>query len=770
MHLQPPTTDSAPPPALLSSPRPNQAPQLEFARLCLLLALILLVYQQAVGLGLVWDDPIFVHNDPITLSSEGWRLAWTETSRLDYYPVTATLFWAIHQSVGASYPAYHGVNLLLHLLACVLLWRLLRRLHCPVAWWVALLFGIHPVTVATVAWISEIKNTLAQVFLFASLWCYMDHRERGRALDYVWSVLLFALATLSKASVVVLPALLVLLEWFWGQRSGRLIAKRTAVFFLITLATSVIHVIFQQGIGIDQVRRLPVESLPVRLVGVGWIVWFYVLKTVLPTDLCMIYARWEVDPTAWTHHLPNALLLAAVALGWAYRRSWYGRLLLFWLGYLLVTLAPVLGVIRMVYHRMAWVSDHLQYLTLPGTLTALALLGWRLCLRPERPVWARRLGLLLGLGVLGAFSATTWRLLPAFQDLPTMWAHNVAVSPDSAFANYYRAKDLERLGQRTQALQLYDHVLKLAPGSAVVMTDRAMCLASLNQLSQAQAQLEAVLRHQPHDVQALENLGTVKYLQNDYAGAIATMHAALAHDPDSGRAERTIALALVKQDQPAAAQPWIEKAIAHDPGNVQYRQQYVELLLQLDQPWAAGAQLRQALELAGHDAATATWALGLEQLHAQPQPAAWVFLPLSAQVPRRGAYHQASIGCLLKLQRTAAARLHSVMRALLDPTDAAAVHRDATYWDRAGAADTAAFLYRRAYLLNPRELVIANDFGVLLARQGDLIRARGVFLKVLEIDPQNEDARHNVQKVSELLQQSAAPAASPATPTDSVSP
>ena len=199
----------------------------------LLLALLIVVgtilaYLPVWHAGFIWDDRGFIMDNPLIRRADGlWRF-WLSTKPVDYYPVTSTMWWIEWRLWGGNPMGYHAVNVLLHALGAVLLWRLLARLKFPGSWLAAAIFAVHPVNVESVAWIAERKNVLAMLFYLASLSCFV--RSESSAVSsgassvasswrwYGLALATFLLALLSKTVVAPLP--FVLLGLVWWQRGG----------------------------------------------------------------------------------------------------------------------------------------------------------------------------------------------------------------------------------------------------------------------------------------------------------------------------------------------------------------------------------------------------------------------------------------------------------------------------------------------------------------------------------------------------------------------
>ena len=363
--------------------------------------------------GFIWDDDTLLTANALVKSSSGLYDIWFSTRPYDYFPLFYTSFWFEWRLWGMNPLGYHLVNLLLHAAGAVLLWRVLKQLRISAAWWAALVFAVHPVCVASVAWIVERKNTLSLVFFLLSLLWYLRFEAQSKAqdirsgagsqdpgatsqnppspithhsshgtslssnprLNYALSLAAFVLALLSKTSVVTLPFVLFLCVWWLRTAAARAphpgfrpavldlrLGMRLAPFFLLSLLFGLVTVWFQSHRAMGG-ENSPVDPLLVRLLGGSWAVWFYLGKGLWPMNLAMIYPRWEINPALPLAYLPALVLLGVVGLAWQFRRTW-GRPVLFGLGYFLLMLWPVLGFFNMSFFLYARVADHLPDLAL----------------------------------------------------------------------------------------------------------------------------------------------------------------------------------------------------------------------------------------------------------------------------------------------------------------------------------------------------------------------------------------------------------------------
>ena len=183
----------------------------------LLFALAVLIFIPVFNAGFIWDDDQLLTANPQVHSPDGWWTLWVHPLTADYFPLTSTTLWFEWHLWGMNAGAYHVTNVLLHATTVVLTWQMLKRLRIPGAWVAAAIFAVHPVCVESVAWISERKNTISQIFFLLSMIGYVKFEEKGRLRTYLWAVACFTLSLLAKTAVVMLPFILLLLAW-WRYR------------------------------------------------------------------------------------------------------------------------------------------------------------------------------------------------------------------------------------------------------------------------------------------------------------------------------------------------------------------------------------------------------------------------------------------------------------------------------------------------------------------------------------------------------------------------
>ena len=348
-----------------------------------LIALTLGAYASVIRQGgFVWDDDLLLTSNPAIPRADGLAIFWWPPQEdkvlahavSDYWPITWTTLWLEWRLWGNHPTGYHVTNILLHAVSAVLLWRLLKVLRLPGAALAAAIFAVHPVCAASVAWISERKNTLSMVFYLLTLLAYVRFDTRGGKGWYVLAVMAFVTAMLCKTQVIMAPLVLLGLAWWRrGRITGRdLSAVAPLLVFAAGFAAVTLWFQRQYALGLVPSRRRGSS----RLAAAGIIPWFYLYKTLVPADLMMVYPRWDVSPLNPLSYVPGVLLVVALAGCWLRRKTW-GRPVLAASGYSLVVLFPVLGFFEMSFARLSLVSDHLQYAAILGPIVLVAAVSWR---------------------------------------------------------------------------------------------------------------------------------------------------------------------------------------------------------------------------------------------------------------------------------------------------------------------------------------------------------------------------------------------------------
>ena len=476
-------------------------PQVFRSRLFLagcIIAAVLVCYAPAMRGGFVWDDDLLVTENALVKGADSLPYVWGSTASTDYTPLTITAFWLEWRLWEDNAAGYHLVNILLQAVSALLLWRVLERLGAPGAWLGGLLFAVHPVNVASVAWVAELKNGLSLPFYLGSILWYLRYLEERRWGAYAMALGMGVCAWLSKGSTVILPVALGLCVWWKGGRARWRDAGGLAPFFLVAGIVGLVTVHFQGRVTDAAAMGMPLGA---RIERAGEAVWFYLGKDLWPWNLCAIYPKWRLG-SGWL--APGAVAATGGTL-WVARRRW-GRGWFFGWAYFVTTLLPVLGMVNMGFLDQAWVADWWQQLALPG-VAGLAGAGVGLAWARAGSVGMRRGWAGAVAAVVCCLCAATWNDAAGYESMETLCRRTLADNPNAWMAHNNLGGVLSMQGRLAEAAREYEAALGLKPTDASAHSNLGIVYARLGRLDEAIAQYHEALGLAPENEKYWFNLG-----------------------------------------------------------------------------------------------------------------------------------------------------------------------------------------------------------------------------------------------------------------------
>ncbi len=547
----------------------------------------------SLGGGWLWDDGQQVTENVALRSVDGlWRI-WLAPAESDYFPLKSTILWGLWHLWGPVPLGYRLFSLCCHLASALLVWRLLEAVGLRWAWLGGMLFAVHPLTVESVAWISELKNTLSLPFVLAAMLLYIRYDETLRSTTLAGAILLFLAAMLCKSSVVMLPAVLLLYCWWKRGSLSRRDIVRVIPFGIISLVLGCVTICFQNSRAIGD---NPIPSLGVfaRATGAGTNAWFYVGKFLFPTGLSPIYPQWSVaSPSIW-QLLSLPALLVVLYICWRQRRGW-GRHALLGLGFYLLNVLPVLGILKMSFMAFSWVSDHFVYLPMIG-LVGLAVAGLEgACSRlPER--WRRTEYVAIG-GLVAVLVTLSGAHAAIFRSKEAMWTATLRVNPVCFAAHNDLGAVCADEGRLPEAMTHIQEALRIRPSYARARINLGLVLKKAGHLDEAMAEFREAQALNPRLLEAHVNAGGILLAKKDLPGAAKEFRDALAMDPYCVSAYNNLGIISMLQGRTDDAFREFQIALGIDPLNDDAHCNLGIALAQTGKPEDAQKELRKALAI-----------------------------------------------------------------------------------------------------------------------------------------------------------------------------
>jgi tetratricopeptide (TPR) repeat protein len=530
------------------------------------LALAAWVYWPVHGFDFVSvDDSVYIARNPFLAGGPSWAGAartFASTYAHFWHPLTLLSLMLDAAMFGMAPGAFHVTNLLLHMGGTLLLFLALRRMTGAAgrSALVAALFAVHPLHVESVAWVAERKDVLSTFFWMLTLWAWAGFAAKGTRRAYWLTLVSFALGLMTKPMLVTLPVTLLLLDawplqrlaparpeecraWTsWIRRWWPLVREKIPFFALAGAAGLV--AVFAEGAAVASLEAIPAWTRAANaLVGGGT----YLVRTIWPAGLTVFYPLPASTPPLAVAAAFLALAVITAASYWLRGRAPY--LLVGWLWYL-VTLLPVSGIVQIGTHAMA---DRYTYVPLVGMFVMLAWGGASLVgpgRRRERAAGVAAAAIVLAFAVAARAQVDTWK------DSGALWAHALAVTPGSYYAQHGMGSLLREQGKAREAVPYLQEAIRLNPRFPDARVNLGLAFEALGRTDEAVRQYVEALGIDPGMSDAHNNLGAVLLRSGRAEDAIPHFEAALRRVPDSAPAHDNLgqALAAVGRLPEAAAE------------------------------------------------------------------------------------------------------------------------------------------------------------------------------------------------------------------------
>ena len=529
--------------------------------LCLVLAAITFaVFGQTAGFAFVnYDDNIYVYDNPVvekgfSLKGFVWALTCGEIGH--WHPLTWLTHMADCQIYGLWAGGHHLTNVALHTAAAVLLFLALREMTGSL-WrsaFVAAVFAIHPLRVESVAWIAERKDVLSGVFFVLTLWAYARYARRPSVGRYVVVAAGYGLGLLCKNTLVTLPFVLLLLDWWPLHRLTRDVVKEKIPLFLLSVGSCLTtFLVPEKTFSPDQTPFL--ERIANAVVSYG----IYVRQMVVPAGLAIPYLNAPSGVPFWEVALVF-VLLAAISISVLACRKGHPYLLVGWLWYLGM-LVPAIGFVQISYYAHA---DRYTYL--PGI--GLVLAGtW--AVGDWSAGWKHRRAVLGGLmaAVLGALMVCAWIQTGYWKDSATLWTHTLACTTDNYVAHSNLGNALLQKGRVDEAITHYQSAVQIDPRYADAQFNLGNAFLQKGRADQAISQYQKALEIQPDFAAAHLNLGNGFSQQGRMDQAISQYQKALEINPDDEKAHNNLGNAFLQKGNVSQAITHFQQALEIKPAD-----------------------------------------------------------------------------------------------------------------------------------------------------------------------------------------------------------
>ncbi len=656
---------------------------------------------------------------------------------------------------GLDVRGYHVANVLIHALAGLTLFGLVRRTLAqpslrerfgeaavPVAITMAALWALHPLQTEGVTYIVQRAESLMGLFYLLTLYGFVrsvDAPAPGR-----WQVLSVAACLLgmaTKENMVSAPVLVLLLDRAfvagsfaaaWRRRRGFYTALATTWILLGgLLASTGGNRGGSTGFGVDiSWSDYALTQFPALV--------HYVRLSFWPTPLVFDYG------TFWIGSLADVWPQACVVVGLI-----AGTLFALWrkpaVGFLGAWFFAVLAPTSLMPGTTQRIVEHRMYLSLAPVVV---LIVAAVCPRGGRRGLAALLALAAGLGFL------TFQRNADYRSEIALWADTAAKRPANAGAHSSLGAALADAGRMAEAIREDETALRLRPNYLTARNNLGTALIAVGRVGEAIQHLEESLRQDSDNAQAHLNLGTALDILKRTPEAMPHYEAALRRDPNLAPAHNNLGDALSRSGRNAEGIVHLHEALRLKPGYVDAHYNLAAALARAGRMEEAQAQFEAGLQLKPADAeAHANWG-GVLLATGHPAEAMAQFESALRLQPESASNHY-NYGSVL----ATAGRLDEAVRQF-----EAALRLKPDYVDAHNNLGNALTLLRReaealphyeaALRLKPEHPSAHNNLGLALARLGRLPEAAAQFAEALRLAPNYQEARDNLARAQEQLRAS----------------
>jgi hypothetical protein len=446
-----------------------------------------------------FDDPEYVTSNSwiaAGLTTEGITAAFKGVRGAHWHPLT----WLSHmldiELFGLDAGMHHGVNVLFHAGAVAFFFCVVLSLtnSFSLSLWAALLWGVHPLRMESVAWVSERKDVLCTFLSLLSLLCYCTFKRTGSLVWHLSSFCAFLLALLAKPTAITLPLLFLLLDYwpyarlqpFTFKHGIKLIGEKIH-YFLASIALVIAAMLAQhEGGGLKTLSEYGLADRAASVL-VGYLT--YAGKFFIPTGLGIFYPFEQYQPGV----AAGAFLGLVMITVWIVSKSRATPALLFGWLWFIVTLLPMVGIVQIGGQAFA---DRWTYLAHGGLIIGLGVWWQGSMLRTRMKRWSIVVPLVT---VISALSITA-TYLPHWRSTESIFRHTIEVTPDNFMAQMNLAVELERQGRLDEAYGGYERAVLSRPYYPLAVINFGRVLLQKGEVDKAEYLFERLALYPSYDL------------------------------------------------------------------------------------------------------------------------------------------------------------------------------------------------------------------------------------------------------------------------------
>ena len=491
--------------------------------LSVILLISFIVYLPSLQNGFVnWDDGGIIYKNPNITNVVDWETFFTSVKNIlsshdangNYNPLPLISFAFEHMLYGLDNPGWwHLNNIILHLICVFLVFRIALALGLKLipAAFCALIFGIHPMRVESVAWITERKDVLYGAFYLLALYFYINSvRLSSRKRNSFIILFCFILALLSKIQAVSLPLSMLLVDYYFGRKLSMNLVYEKWLYFFISLVTGAVGIYFLRFGGESLGASHHYFSIFQRIFIGPYSFVIYFIKSLLPYKMVPIHPY--PDPNSWSFYA--SIIIAPSIIGSTYYFfHTHKKTMVF--GILFFTF-NIMFLLQTLSAGQGFIADRFTYIAYFGLFLIYASwLQWALEHYTELNKWIYLVVLL----VLVIYGSINFEQNKIWKNEETLWSHQIKHHPEVFLPWIYRAVLYREEGQLNKALRDHNKAIALKPLDASAYVSRGFTFFRFNMFEKALQDFDAAEKLNPKNYIIYKNRSNVYLKLGDYSKA-----------------------------------------------------------------------------------------------------------------------------------------------------------------------------------------------------------------------------------------------------------
>ncbi len=453
------------------------------------------------------DDDSYVINNPL-IQQFDLKVLFTTYWMGNYHPFVLLVYTFIFSIFNDSPFAYHFVNLLIHLLnTAIVLWMVFELVGvCEIAIVVSLFFGIHPMHVESVAWVSELKDLLYTLFFLLSLFYYVKYVKNGLNSKYfVLSLIFFLFSLFSKGMGVSLSIVLLLIDYFLKRKFNFKLIIEKIPFFLLSIIFGFIAIKAQQDSG-----AIPSDgySFLQRAVFACYSFVIYLMKIIVPINLSAFY----LYPIKSGGNISAGFYIFPLLVGIIFCSVIYSAKkvtgIFFGAGFFVAT---ILLVLQLIPVGSAMMADRYTYIPSIGLFLIIALGLYQLYQSYNYSKVAVSLFVLLTI----SFSFLAYQRTAVWANSMSLY-NDILKNGEVPMAYSNRGMLYQNTGDYVSAENDFNKAILLSPNYKEAYMNRSNLLIGLGKYNEALPDCNRTIELDPVNAKAYYNRGSLYYNQGDY--------------------------------------------------------------------------------------------------------------------------------------------------------------------------------------------------------------------------------------------------------------